>query len=77
MIALTKTVASRFDRLQSKIQEQQSNDNCNAIGVSGNSMYSKVTSKTTSLIKMIIKLTAMCREISYIGSRLRSSGLLI
>ena len=69
-IALTKTVASRLDRLQSKIQEQQSNDNCNRIGVSRNFMYSKVTSKTTSLIKMIIELKAVCREISYIESSL-------
>ena len=56
------------DRLQSKIQEQQCNDNCNRIGVTRNFMCSKVTSKTTSVIKMIIELTAVCREISYIGS---------
>jgi len=50
--------------IQSKIQEQQSNDNCNRISVSRNFMYSKVTSKTTSLIKIMIEL---CHEISYIG----------
>jgi len=48
----TKTVASRFLRLQSKIQEQQSNDNCNIVGVSRNFMYSKVTSKSISLIEL-------------------------
>src|SRR6218665_2043759 len=31
--ALSKTVASRFDRLRNKIREQQSNENYNRIGL--------------------------------------------
>jgi len=38
------------------------------VGVSRNFMYSEVTPKNISQIKMVIELEAVCREISYIES---------